>query len=108
MEDLSKRTLNRAVVGVGGHKVFHIGPPLSADIRLSNGIPAGLIFQFDIAEQLTTLLVQKNGVGFYAVCQKGLFKLRPDRIMPFFIFSFITGVNLHDKGLANHKRYSLL
>ena len=56
-----------AVVGVGGHDVFHVGPPAFADGGVGDVVPSGFVFDFDVGEELAGFGVEEDGVVVDAV-----------------------------------------
>ena len=50
------------VVGVGGHYVAHMLPPLLAFGGLGNGLPPRLVLDFRIGEELAGLGMEEDGV----------------------------------------------
>ena len=57
MEYLAQLGHPRAVVGIGGHDLAHVRPPPTAGRGFGDGVPALLVFQLDVPEQLPRLLV---------------------------------------------------
>ena len=50
------------VVGVGGHDITHMAPPLLAFGGLGNGLPPRLVLNLRISEQLAGLGMEEDGV----------------------------------------------
>lgn len=107
VEDLSERGRHRAVVWIGGHEIGHVFPPFLADRSLGDGVPLRFVFNFRIAEKLKRLLVKKYRVVVYSVLFERAFQLFPYRVVAFFVFGLLSGLDAHDECFANHFRISV-
>ena len=52
MEDFAERGGFRRVVGVAGHDIAHVLPPLLAFRRLGDSLPEGFVFYRDMGKEL--------------------------------------------------------
>ena len=52
MEDFAERGGFRRVVGVGGHDIAHMLPPLLAYGGLGDSLPEGFVFYRDMGKEL--------------------------------------------------------
>src|SRR5439155_2072706 len=85
VEDLVQRGGDRGVVGVGGHQLAHVLPPVLADVGARDGGPLGFVFDLDVGEKLAALGVQEDRVVVHAVRFERLFQFRPDGAMTMLI-----------------------
>ena len=93
---------HRAVIRVSWHNVGHIFPPTLADFSAGYRIPAFFRFNLYHGKQQITRFVEVNGVVMRTVRFLHCFQFRPDGVMPTLILFVGVGVNLHDKGFADH------
>ena len=91
-----------AVVGVGGHERCHRGPPALAGVGLSDRVPAGLVFDFDVGEELAGFAVEEDGVVVGTVAFEFGFEVGPDGVVTSLVFVVFVRIDRHDKGFTYH------
>ncbi len=102
MEDFLERSRNGAGVGVGGHDVRHVFPPSTADLGVGDGLPAGLVLDLRVGEELAGLGVQVDGVVVDAVGAEHVGEFLPDGLVAPGILGLLAGMHGHDEGFADH------
>ena len=67
------------IVRINRHEVAHVSPPFLANFGFGDCLPLGFVFKLDVGEELASLGVEEDGVGFYSVVEERFFQVRPDR-----------------------------
>jgi len=94
------------MVRIGGHDVPHVLPPFLAFGGLGNGLPAGLVLDLRVGEELAGLGMEKNGGVVDPVFFQDDLQFRPNGAVPLFALFFLTGVHRHHEGFADfHDSY---
>ena len=90
------------MVGVGGHHIAHMSPPLLAFGGLGDGLPTRFILDLNVTEELVSFRVKKNRVVVDSVFFEECLKFWPDGIVPIFVLLFFSSVNGHYESLSYH------
>ena len=90
------------MVGVGGHHIAHMSPPLLAFRSLGDSLPTRFILDLNVTEELVSFRVKKNRVVVDSVFLEDRLQLRPDGIVPILVFLFFARVNGHYESLSYH------
>ena len=87
VEDLAEVFGDRAVVGIRGHDIPHIAPPLLADRLVGDAGPLRLVLDFGVGEELMRVGVKEDRVVADAVRLEDSLQFGPDRRVPRFSYS---------------------
>jgi hypothetical protein len=102
VEDFAETHGDRGVVGVGVHDVFHVGPPFFDDGGVGEVGGVVVVGEFLDGEQVAGAFVEEDGIVGDACGAKFGGELGPDFVVALFVLGFVTGLELHDEGVAFH------
>jgi hypothetical protein len=102
MKNFPQLVGHRAKVSVRWHDFTHVHPPLSTDVNFGNALQQGNPLYFRIGKQLASPGIKKYGVTVDPMRFEDTFEFRPNRIMSFYVFVLLSGIDLLDKSCANH------
>ena len=103
MENGLEIDAHRAVIRVGFHNVSHEIPPFPVDGRIGSLCPALFVFDINIAELGQCFSVQKDRIILSAVFMDHILHFRPELIMAFFVFCFLSFIKFHFKSFDHRK-----
>src|SRR5579863_545776 len=84
------------------HDRGHVLPPSPAHLGAGDGLPARLILDLHVGEQLARLRQQEDRVVRDAVRFEHRLELGPDRAMAPLVLGLEAGSDRHHEGLADH------